>query len=168
MFLEISCEDVKMVQIVTKENLGSSFVLDTNAKKIDIKVDDNTIGKSQDGALQLKTTSTAFIEAVHSASVKTYLTSRVDTVTGHRYLEYVNEDGEQQTINLSEFLSDVTVSGGTLNGQMLTFESGNGDPVTIDLSVFATEDELQDALSAAFNEVAVDAFGTQLFKVKSL
>ena len=158
-----------MVQIVTKDNLGTSFKLDTVGKKIDVNIDDQTIGKSASGALQVKTTSTAFIAAIKSSETKTNFSSHVDESTGKRLLRFVNEEGITQEVNLTDFLADVQVSGGSLNGQVLTLQGDNGgSDITIDLGVFITETELSDALNNAFNEVAVDAFGTQLFKVQSL
>src|SRR5574344_1249787 len=137
-----------MVQIVTKDNLGSSFKLDPTGKKIDVNVDDLTIGRTSDGALHIKTTSVAFIDAVRSSETKTNFSSYVDETTGKRLLRFVNEDGVTQEVNLTDFLADVQVNGGSLNGQVLTLQGGNGgSDITIDLGVFITETELNDALN---------------------
>ena len=156
-----------MVQIVTKDNLDDSFSFDNTNKKIGVKVDDSTIGKNTNGELTLKTSSVEFINAVKSAESITSLSTEIDSSTGHRYLRYFNESGVRQSINLSEFLSEVQVNGGSLNGQILTLTSGDQN-IVIDLSIFLTADELNDVLSSFMNEVVSDAFGVHLFKVRSL
>ena len=155
-----------MVQIVTRNNLGNSFKLNPITKKINVNIDGETIALSTDGVMSLKSDSVAFIEAVRSAETKTLFDSRIDE-NGNRLLSFTNESGESKEINLTSFLADVQVSGGILNGQILTLKGGSSD-ITIDLGVFITESELVDALSASFNEVVTDAFGNQLFKVASL
>lgn len=156
-----------MVQIVAKDNLGQSFEFDEVAKKINVKTDDLTIGKNSSGALELKAQSMAFINAVRSAETKTSLTSRVDSLTGNRIITFTDEDGASNEINLSSFLSDVSIAGGTLDGQVLRLTNEDSE-IVIDLGVFITEDELTTAINNAFNHMAVDAFGTQLFKVRGL
>lgn len=156
-----------MAQIIAKDNLGNSFEFDNVLRKINVKTDNQTIQRNSEGALELKTESVAFLQAVRSAETLTSLSTRVDATSGNRILAYTDEQGLVSEVDLSSFLADVSVTGGVLEGQVLKLTTDDSE-IIIDLGVFITAEELDQTLAGLFDEYAVDAFGSQLFKVKSL
>lgn len=125
------------LNVIVKSNLGNDFALDTVNKKVHVNVDADTL---------LRDSATGILSAKGKVTNLTW-----DNVT--KVITYVNENNVNQTIDLSQFTTDINVSGGTFDPvtTVLTLTQDDGGPdIDIDLAALARSSTI-DSSTVAFD-----------------
>lgn len=136
------------IQIVTVPNLGTDFELNATEKRIHLKVDGDTLVRELDGTVKADLAPSAdagnlitegtdgrvFIDDAVIKDHETVTNLTWDNAT--KVVTYENEAGDLQTIDLSQFVVDIHVSGASFNPSTLILtltQSDGGADITVDL-----------------------------------
>jgi hypothetical protein len=152
------------VQFVTGDNLGNTFELDTVNKKVNVKIDNDTIVKRSDGTLRIDTSSSEFVLGVKSGETVTTMTGFTDPTTNARILRYVSESGLNTDINLTDLVADIHIDGAELDGDILVLHSNSGAEYRVDLSKYTTDAEVE----AKFDLDVLDVFDVPQGKMRGV